>query len=634
MYVILGAAIGRNRSTRWADMDTIRFRDRNLVPIWDRIQRGKRLTAADGLALFRSNDLISVGKMADFVNRRINGDAVYFAINQKIEPSNICSLACRFCNFSVREDDVRAYAMGIDEIIGKITPDIREVHITGSLNPNRDWDYYLDLVRRIKERFPQADVKAFTAIEIDFFHKQYKLPVKQVLMQLKEAGLGAMPGGGAEIFSERIRKKLFPKKIGASAWLQIHAAAHRLGIPTNATMLYGHVETYEERIRHLTMLREAQDKTGGFLAFIPLAFQPGTSGIKPDKAPTSAIDDLKTVAVARLMLDNFPHIKAYWVMLSEDVAAAALNFGADDLDGTVGGERIAHDAGATSPMTLAKDRLIRIIRDAGKIPVERDARYHPLDVHREKVIGKIPYLNSVLFYNYFDMEGFKLLPVIPRRMGMLMAKGKVVAGPFSLMDYVAQEEDLDLMDYGIAARDEVKSVMLFARTGWRNLADKNIGITSDTMTSIQLLRVLLEKKYGVKANLVRMQGPAYEEGNFAAVLLIGDEALRREKYGLPGFEQVFDLAMEWYDWQRLPFVFAVWAVLKSLPSEDKKDLNELIRKVLAREKRDPSPLSALHGQRIGLTARETKKYLDGFTFRLGKPEKKAIGIFRKMVAEL
>ena len=612
----------------------INFRDQKLAPLWDKLQRGERLTFADGLVLFCTNDLISLGKMAATVQQRISGDVVYFVLNQKIEPSNICSLSCRFCNFSVREGEAGAYEMTVAEIIGRIAPDIREVHITGSLHPHREWEYYLEMVRRIKKQFPWVDVKAFTAVEIDFFHKKFGIPVKEVLKQLKDAGLDTMPGGGAEVFSERIRRRLFPRKIGAKTWLDVHKIAHRLGIPTNATLLYGHIETYEERLTHMIRLREAQDETGGFLAFIPLAFQPGRTGIKPRNEFTSAIDDLKTIAVSRLMLDNFPHIKAYWVMLTEEAAAAALNFGADDLDGTVGGERIAHAAGAASPMSLTKDRLIKIITDAGKIPVERDGRYHPLDVYAEGVIGKIPYLNSVPFYNYLEKGQFKVLPVVPRRMGILSLKGRIAAGPFSLMDYLAQEESLDLMNYCIAARDEVKSILLFSREDWSRLNGKNIGITDDTATSVQLLRVLLKKKYGIKANLVRMEGHARDYAGFAAVLLIGDEALRRCKYGLTGFKNVFDLATEWYEWQRLPFVFAVWAERKSLSIGDKKDIREKFRKALAKEKREPSFLSALHGRRIGLTPAETRDYLDGFTFRLGKQEKKAIDVFRKMVAGL
>ncbi len=610
------------------------FKDKKLVPLWNKIEQGERLTLDDGLVLFHSNDLISLGKMAQRVQQRMSGDAVYFAVNQKIEPSNICALACRFCNFSTKEGQAGAYDMEIEEIIGKIAPDIGEVHITGALHPYRPWEYYLDMVRRIKKHVPQADIKAFTAIEIDYFHKKFRLPVKSILQQLKEAGLSALPGGGAEVFSERLRRLLFPRKIGAATWLRIHAAAHRLGIPTNATLLYGHVETYAERLTHMLRLREVQDQTGGFLTFIPLAFQPGSTGIKPRPEYTSAVDDLKTIAVARLMLDNFPHIKAYWVMLTEEVAAAALNFGADDLDGTVGGEKIAHDAGATSPMELAKERLIKIIHEAGKIPVERDGCYHPLDIHREKVIGKIPYLNSVPFYNYFEKGSFKMLPVVPRWMGLLSLKDKISAGIFSLMDYLGQEDRLAMLDFCIACRADVQSVLLFSRKKWPDLDSGKIGITDDTATSVQLLRVLLKHKYGLQPQLVRMPGPVCAGRDYAAVLLIGDEALKRKKFGLPGFNKVYDLATEWYEWQNLPFVFALWAQNKSLAAKDKVALHRQIDQALRAEELHPSSLSTLHGGRIGLTPRETRDYLAGFTFRLGEQERQAIAVFRRLVASL
>ncbi|HMD13386.1 MAG TPA: aminofutalosine synthase MqnE, partial [Bacteroidota bacterium] len=349
----------------------------------------------DGLVLYNTSDVIALGKMANFVQQQKSGDAVYFVLNQKIEHTNICVLSCKFCDFAVKKGDPNAYEMTTEEILSKLSPEIAEVHITGGMPADWPWERYLDIVHSIHEEFPNADVKAYTAVEIDFFHKKFKISIEEVLKQLKAVGLRTMPGGGAEVFSERVRKLLFNQKIGAKTWFEVHQTAHKLGIPTNATMLYGHVETLEERLIHMMKLREAQDETRGFLTFIPLAFQPGDTGIKPTNQFTSAIDDLKTIAVSRLMLDNFPHIKAYWVMLTEEVASVALNFGADDMDGTVGQERIAHDAGATSPMKLAKDQIVKIIRDAGKIPVERDVYYNALHVHTENVIGKIPYLNSV-----------------------------------------------------------------------------------------------------------------------------------------------------------------------------------------------------------------------------------------------
>jgi len=609
----------------------IHFRDQQLISIRDKVQRGERLSLHDGLTMFHSTDIISLGKMAHAVQQQKSGDAVYFALNQKIEPTNICVLSCKFCNFSTKPGKHDSYEMTIEEILAKLTPDIHEVHITGGLHPDWGWKYYLDMVREIKKNFPNVDVKAFTAIEIDFFHRKFKLPVEEVLQQLKDAGLSTMPGGGAEVFSERVRKQLFSRKIGAKTWLEVHKTAHRLGIPTNSTLLYGHIETYEERVIHMMKLREAQDETNGFLTFIPLAFQPGNTGIKPKNEFTSAIEDLKTIAISRLMLDNFPHIKAYWVMLTEEVAAVALNFGADDMDGTVGGERIAHDAGATSPMALAKDRIVKIIKDAGKIPVERDVYYNPLNVYTDNVIGKIPYLNSVPFYSHFEKRQFRILPVAPRHMGMLSLREQVDAGPFSLMDYLAQEDRLKLMNYCIAARNGVQSVLLFSKGSWADLDGKNIGITDDTATSVKLLRVLLKKKYGVEANFNRMHSSVNDYNSFDAVLLIGDEALKRNKYGLPGFDLVFDLAKEWYDWQKLPFVFAVWAQKESLPNDRKLELQQTLQKALEKGEGELDSLGILHGNRIGVSPSEVKEYLEGFNYHLGKREKEAISVFRNLV---
>jgi aminodeoxyfutalosine synthase len=610
------------------------FRDKALEPIWQKVQAGERLSLDDGRALYATHDLISLGQMAHAMQRARSGDAVYFVLNQKIEHTNVCVLTCKFCDFAVLKGDPRGYEMTSEDILAKLTPEIKEVHITGGMPADWPWERYLDIVRSIHAKLPEADVKAFTAVEIDFFHRKFKKSVDQILIELRDAGLRTMPGGGAEIFSERVRKELFHQKIGAKDWFYVHERAHRLGIPTNSTMLYGHIETIDERLSHMMQLREAQDRTGGFLTFIPLAFQPGSTGIKPRDRFTSAIDDLKTIAVSRLMLDNFPHIKAYWVMLTEEVASVALNFGADDMDGTVGGEKIAHDAGAISPMAMAKDRLIKIIRDAGKIPVERDAFYNPLDIHQTMVVGKIPYLNSVPFYANLERRQFRILPVTPRRMGLMSRQGKVDAGLFSLMDYFQQEHSFDLMNWCIATRDQVKSVMLFSKEGWMDLEGKKIGITDDTATSVQLLRVLLKARYGVTATFERLHSGVNDLKGFDAVLLIGDEALRKNKIGLEGFELVYDLATEWYNWQKLPFVFAVWAVRSSVAESDKQDLAGMISDSLESVGGDFVPVGGAHGRRLGLTDAETQEYLAGFNFTLGDREKEAMYLFRRLFLEV
>jgi aminodeoxyfutalosine synthase len=613
---------------------TIHFRDMSLLPIWEKVQQGERLSLEDGLVLFRTNDVISLGKMAHAVQRERSGDAVYFVLNQKIEPTNVCVLACKFCDFATKKGRPKAYEMTVHDILSKLTPDIHEVHITGGLHPDWEWEYYLDMLRQIKKHFPNVDIKAFTAVEIDFFHKKFKLSIEEVLRQLKEAGLRTMPGGGSEVFSERVRKRLFSSKIGAKAWLDIHRAAHRQGIPTNSTILYGHIETMEERMEHLLKLRAVQDETRGFLTFIPLAFQPGETGIKPTNRFTSAIDDLKMIAVSRLMLDNFPHIKAYWVMLTEEVASVALNFGADDLDGTVGGEKIAHDAGAITPMQLTKDKIVKIIKDAGKIPVERDVFYNPLNVYTTDVVGKIPYLNSVPFYHHFEKRQFRILPVTPRRMGVLARNNQLDAGLFSLCDYLSQKESLTVLPYCIATRDQVKSVMLFSNHGWRELEGRKIGIVDDTATSVRLLQVLLEKKYGVKAELRRMHTGVNSYEEFDAVLLIGDEAMRHQKTGLQSFELVYDLATEWYEWKKLPFVFAVWAVRNALAAWKREELSSLIQTALKKGEMDLERIGVAHAKRIGWTSTEATEYLEGFNYHLGEREREAIDLFESLLASL
>jgi len=614
-------------------MNDIHFRDDNLSPIWEKILAGERLDLKDGLTLFRSPDVLSIGKMAHAMQRQRSGDAVYYVLNQKIEPTNVCVLSCKFCDFATKKGRPDAYEMTIEEILGKLTPEIHEVHITGGLHPDWEWEYYLEMLRRIRSHAPNADIKAFTAVEIDFFHKKFRMPIEEVLQQLQEAGLCTMPGGGAEVFSERVRKLLFNQKIGAKTWFDVHKTAHRLGIPSNSTILYGHVETMEERVQHLLKLREAQDETGGFLSFIPLAFQPGETGIKPSNRFTSAIDDLKMIAVSRLVLDNVPHIKAYWVMLTEEVASVALHFGADDMDGTVGGEKIAHDAGATSPMKLAKDHLVKLIRDAGKIPVERDVYYNPLNLDAGNVVGKIPYLNSVPFYAHFEQRRFKILPITPRRMGVLSRKGQIDAGLFSLADFLGQKETLEPLQFGIATRDQVRSVLLFSNDGWLDLDGKTIGVTDDSATSVLLLRLLLEKRYGVRATLQRMHSGVNDLDQFDAVLLIGDAALRHTKRGLEGFDIVYDLAKEWYDWQKLPFVFALWAVKKSLGLEEKNELHDIIAHSLERGETDYEQFGAMYAKQVGLSPSESVEYLNGFNYRLGERELEAVRMFESLLEE-
>jgi len=348
--------------------------DPALERIAARLDRGERLGMEDGLAILSTPDLTGLARLADAVKTRLWGDQVFFVFNRQINPTNACVLDCRFCEYALRPSDPRAYSMTIDQVLSRVDPQLREVHIVGGLHHEWRFEHYVDIVRQIHLAYPTVQIKAYTAVEIDFFAKISRLSVERVLETLVEAGLSSLPGGGAEVFSERVRRELFRHKIGEAAWSSVHRTAHRMGIPSNCTLLYGHIETPAERVEHLLKLRALEDEAPGFLAFIPLAFQVGTTGIV--EYPASAIDDLRTLAASRLLLDNIPHIKSYWVMLGEETASIGLNFGADDLDGTIQEERIAHAALASSPLGLARERILGLIREAGKLPVERDALYN------------------------------------------------------------------------------------------------------------------------------------------------------------------------------------------------------------------------------------------------------------------
>jgi len=349
-----------------------------LAVVEQKVAQGERLSADDGLALFGSSDLLRVGRLADRARRQRVGDDVYFVVNRHINYTNVCRNRCRFCAFSRREGEPGAYTLTVAEVLDKareaVAQGATEIHIVGGENPDLPYRSIRAMVAGIREMAPPVHIKAFTASEVAFFAETEKVTVEDILLDLKNAGLNGMPGGGAEIFAEKIRAQVCPAKISGERWLEIHGLAHRLGLKTNATMLYGHVESHADRVDHLLRLRAAQDETGGFQAFIPLAFQPKNNALSHLPGPTG-IDDLKTMAVARLLLDNFAHIKTYWVMTGLKLAETALFFGADDMDGTVVEEVISLMSEAGHGQMVAKPELLRVIRDAGRTPVERDALY-------------------------------------------------------------------------------------------------------------------------------------------------------------------------------------------------------------------------------------------------------------------
>ncbi len=350
-----------------------------LAGIAASVEAGERLSREDGLRLFESPDILAVGALADRARRRLHGRKAYFIRNQHLNYSNICVNLCRFCAYSRKEGEEGAFRMTLNEVRRKIEERLEErvseVHIVGGLDPDLPWEFYLDMLRTIGELRPGVHIQAFTCVEIAHFAERFGKTVERVLEELREAGLGSLPGGGAEVFSGRIRAELCPTKLGPDGWLGVAKTAHRMGIHTNATMLYGHLETAAERVDHLLALRTAQDETGGFLAFIPLAFHSENTEL-PDLPPTTGFDDLRAVAAARLLLDNIPHVKSFWIMVGTKIAQLSLRFGADDIDGTVVEEKITHMAGARTGECLSVEELVGLIRGAGCRPVERDTVYN------------------------------------------------------------------------------------------------------------------------------------------------------------------------------------------------------------------------------------------------------------------
>jgi aminodeoxyfutalosine synthase len=355
--------------------------DPRLKPILEKVEAGVRLSYEDGVTLYQTPDILSVGYMANLVRERLHGSITYFNVNRHINPTDVCVASCRLCAFGKRVKDPKAYTMSLEEVWHRAgegwTEAVTEFHIVGGLHPELTLDWYCEMLRGLKDRFPQVHLKAFTMVEVGYLAQRAKISVREVLERLRDAGMDSLPGGGAEIFCDRVRRIICDHKITGEQWLETARTAHLLGLRSNCTMLYGHIENDEDRADHLVKLRELQDETGGFVTFIPLAFHPDNTALQ-HISKTTGFADIKNIAVARLMLDNIPHIKAYWIMMTPRIAQVALRFGADDIDGTVVEEKIYHDAGATTSQSLRRSELLQLIRKAGREPVERDTLYRPV----------------------------------------------------------------------------------------------------------------------------------------------------------------------------------------------------------------------------------------------------------------
>ncbi len=352
--------------------------DARLAAIREKVEAGQRLSFDDGVYLYDRADLFALGALANTVRERKNGNFTYFNVNEHLNPTNVCVYRCTFCAFRADLKSEKGYVMSDEQVLERAAEADRrgatELHIVGGLHHQLPYEWYLNIIRIIHKVYPRLHLKAYTAVEWDWFARLTGRPTRDLLAEFKDAGLGSLPGGGAEIFHPEVRDKICEHKADAAEWFRVHRESHELGLRSNATMLYGHIEETRHRIDHLVRLRELQDETGGFQTFIPLAFHPDNTKLAHIPKP-SGIMDLKTMAVSRLMLDNFGHIKAYWVMLGIKTAQVALSFGADDLDGTVVHEKIYHDAGSDSPQELSVEQIRRLIREAGRVPVERDTLY-------------------------------------------------------------------------------------------------------------------------------------------------------------------------------------------------------------------------------------------------------------------
>jgi aminodeoxyfutalosine synthase len=351
----------------------------SLNEIEAKLERGERLDFADGMALFMTKDLLSVGRLANIVRERLHGDRTFFNVNMRFEATNVCEASCTFCAFQKLEEGMpgartTSHQAAWDELERFPDPKLTELHMVNGLNPNLPFEWYEELLRGWKRVRPGIHLKCFTGVEIHYFAEKFGMTYLEVLERMRAAGLDSLPGGGAEILDEDIRKRIAQGKCTGAQYLEVHRVAHSIGMRTNVTMLYGHIETFEHRVDHLLQIRKLQDETSGFQCFIPLAFHNENNGLTRLPEPT-AYDDLKTLAISRLMLDNVAHIKAYWVSMGLDVAQLALRFGADDIDGTIVHETIYHSAGSDVPQGLKRDDLIRFIREAGRVPVERDTLY-------------------------------------------------------------------------------------------------------------------------------------------------------------------------------------------------------------------------------------------------------------------
>ena len=555
-----------------------------LSDIRAQVEAGERLSFEQGVRLWRSPHLGALGALATLVRERLHGDLTWYNRNLHVNATNVCEASCIFCSFARLETGhPDAWTLSIEQAAAKVRAMddklVTEVHTVNGLNPDLPFDYYPTLIRALKAARPDIHVKGFTAVEIDYYAVKYGMSHEEVLRAFMEAGLGSMPGGGAEIFHPRARQKLCHDKVDADGWLEVHRVAHRLGMMTNCTMLFGSIETIEERVDHLVRLRELQDESlaGGaahFQTFIPLRFHNDNNRLEKLASPTGA-DSLRTIALSRLMLDNIPHIKAYWVMLGVWEAQLAQHFGASDIDGTVKEEHIYHMAGADTPRELSRPQLVELIRRAGRLPVERDTVYdvvkredpvvaadHQPMAHEVR-LGVVDYTNSIPLTRH--LAGGQLRGGHPSEVAQWLSEGEIDLALLPVGALLAHPELRVVPDLCIGCDGPVDSVLIVAETPpseWKKVLLDGVSRTSVLLARLLLTRGPLALQVSPDLELVEVApgaAMAGARGNVAGVV-IGDVARRLpERLGV-----VLDLGQQWKEWTGLPFVFAVWAGRRDL----------------------------------------------------------------------
>jgi len=651
----------------------------DVADILIRALDGERLTVDDGVRLFESEDMFAIGAAANEIRGRINGKLTRYVVNRHINYTDICANRCRFCAFSRSEGGPDAYAMTVDEVVAKAASEweqmkFTELHIVGGLHPTLPLSYYTDMLSELKRRFSSVHIQAFTAVEIAHIADMAQMSARDALVKLREAGLGSIPGGGAEVFSPRVRSIICPEKMPGSEWLDVMRTAHGLGIKSNCTMLYGHVETYRERVEHMVALRELQDETktppfpplgkggrggcGGFMSFIPLRFHAKNTELGDLAAALSAQDHLKVYAISRLMLDNIGHIKVFWIMLGPKLAQVGLSFGADDFDGTVVEEKITHRAGATTPMGLTVPEIKRLIEETGTIAVERDTLYNEVTRNEHSgcwgepggcwggisnpapastKLGCLPYLNvRPLVYTLERAcperrrrsglpEGWELTYAPPSELARMLAAGEIAAAPVSSFACFLNT-DLEICpDICIAADGPVRSVLLLSRVPVGRI--ERVALDTSSLSGAAMIRIILQEAHGLRPEFVRfrMQDPLAPIPPHAdAALLIGDPAMLCPKDGLV----VLDVGVEWKNLTGLPAVFAVWAGrqmtggLISLLREAKRVGLGLLPEI-AREE----------SARLGLSYEACHEYLaEVISYDMGERERESLEVFRQKAA--